>query len=536
MFSWFLLVSGVITSIFSVFYVYWAGYVWSSLVAPLLSLSLFVFGFYGVRKVDIFAGVKGWDIEEAAEITEPEKPVIKPISLDINSLDLGMLVVGGPGAGKSMMAIALQEFFQFFRPENGMTYFEGKGDFDIYRDRVSAVGEPDYFFSSELESSDTINVMDAPAETIIDMFSRVFVDSTNGYYEASQKKAIRATVPLLKAFGIPVILPDLWMMLTNSQASRDMIRKAKEAGIDPDVVSTAEQYFKEDEEDRLNKIDGLLNKMHPFVSGPISARINSYSPSLDITKAVAEGKNIYFHLPLSDTALSVATMITEKYGVIARNRQLYELNGRVSHPLLFDDWGKFFYSNFGPITARCRSAKMPINFFFQSRGQTDAVELGRVFTTEILDNIGAIWAMRINGWDTAVWLAEQFGTYETSDVSFRAETGDQQINVREQNRVRADSLRDLDAGGAYGMIFATAEGGRMTNRRYKLRFPMPGRNHSAPINWPVIEIRSHNDDVHGLHLWRDYRDEDAVRQRSREAVAEILNSSDSDNDQDEVVL
>ena len=55
----------------------------------------------------------------------------------------------------------------------------------------------------------------------------------------------------------------------------------------PDIVATCEQYFQEDEEDRLNKIDGLLNKLHPFVSGPISRKINAYEPTLNISDAVA---------------------------------------------------------------------------------------------------------------------------------------------------------------------------------------------------------------------------------------------------------
>ena len=270
--------TGVLLLIFSGFYGYWSDLSIYSAI-PAGAAALFVgIGVVGTRKRDDFSDIAGWRIEEAAEISEPEKPVVAPAVLDIKSLDLGMLVVGGPGAGKSMMAIAYQEFLSQYRPDSGMAYFEGKGDFDIYRDRVAAVGHPDYFFSSELEHSDTINVMASPTETIIDTFSRVFVDSTNGYYEASQKKAIRATVPLIKSLGEPVILPDLWMLLTDSQAARDVIRKAKEIGVDPDVVATCEQYFQEDEEDRLNKIDGLLNKLHPFVSGPISRKINAYEP------------------------------------------------------------------------------------------------------------------------------------------------------------------------------------------------------------------------------------------------------------------
>jgi len=523
-----LMITGVLTAIFSGFYIYWAGLAVLSFVLPVVVALLLYAAVKAVPKPEVFDVKEGWTIQEAAEITDPENPVIAPATLDIKSLDLGMLMIGGPGAGKSMAAMAIQEFNSQYRPNNGSGYFEGKGDFDIYQTYVAATGEPDYFFSSELEHSDTINVMDAPTETIIDMFSRVFVDSTNGYYEASQKKAIRSTIPLLKLFNTPVVLPDLWTLLTNAQAARDLIAKAKELDLDRDIIAGAEQYFSEDEEDRLNNIDGLLNKMHPFVTGAISKRINAYEPTLDIAQAVKDGKRIYFHLPLTDMALAVATMITEIFGVVAKDRQLYQFKNREAYPLYFDDWGKFFYSNFGPITARCRSARMPISFFFQSRGQTDAVELGQVFTVEITDNIGAIWALRINGWETAKWLAEQFGTYESASISFRTADDNEMVGTQEKPRVRADALRDLNAGEAYGMIFATKDGGKMTNKRYKLRFPMPGQNNPAPEYWPAIAAGVANDDAEGLQLWRDYKDAEATAQRKKEAVATAIEDIEAD--------
>lgn len=518
------IVTGALTLLFSGFYIYWAGLAWLSFILPVVALGFIYLAIKIAPKEEEFNVVDGWKIEEAAEISDPENPVIAPAVLDIKSLNLGMLVIGGPGAGKSMMAMAVQEFNKQYRPDNGSAYFEGKGDFDIYQTYLYSSGAPDYFFSSELEHSDTINVMAAPTETVIDMFSRVFVDSTNGYYEASQKKAIRSTVPLLKAFGTPVILPDLWTLLTNSQAARDTLAKAKEAEIDSDIIAAAEQYFAEDEEVRLKNIDGLLNKLHPFVMGGISKRINAYEPTLDIPQAVRDGKRIYFHLPLTDMALAVATMITEVFGVVAKDRQLYEFNNRAAFPLYFDDWGKFFYSNFGAITARCRSAVMPISFFFQSRGQTDSVELGGVFTTEITDNIGAIWALRINGYETSKWLAEQFGTYESANVSFRSGDDNEMVGTQEKPRVRADALRDLNAGEAYGMIFATKDGGKMINRRYKLRFPMPNKNFEAPSYWPEIAAGAANDDAEGLHLWRDYKDAEATAARKKDAVAAALNT------------
>jgi hypothetical protein len=108
----------------------------------------------------------------------------------------------------------------------------------------------------------------------------------------------------------------------------------------------------------------------------------------------------------------------------------------------------------------------------------------------------------------------------------------------EKERVRTDWLRDLNAGEAYGMIFATAEGGLMVNKRYQLRFPLPGKNHEAPTYWPEVAAGGSNDDASGLHLWRDYRDADQVALRKREAVKSVLDDAGSDltDGDDEVLL
>lgn len=525
---WCLLISG------SLFYV--SGSVGVGFFSFLFLAGAFLFSAikYWQLSTVVVKAEKGWRIEEAAEISNPESPVKGAAVLDSESILLGLLAVGGPGSGKSVTVVSLIQYLAKAFVDWGMSYFDGKGDFDIYQMYCYSAGKPDYFFSSELPGSDTINVCDAPVETLIDMFSRVFVGGGSEYYGPAQKKALRSSIPLLASFGVPFNLPDLWIFLTNEQAAKDTIAKAKKEGIDEDVIAAAEQYFNDSDPDkRLNIIDGLLNKLHPFVVGDISKKINAYSPSLDIDTAVSSGEKIYFHLPLTDISLDTATMITEKLGVIAKNRQLDAKNKRTPFPLFFDDWGKFMYSNFGPITARCRSAKMPCSFFFQSRGQTDAVEIGGVFTTEITDNIGGMVSLRINGMETAEWMARQFGTYESSQLVSRTDDGTQTVSVTDKPRVKAQEIMDMSKGEAFVRIFENGEAGAMANRLYNLRFPMPTEDFEKPEDWPVMPDIVPNDESAGLHLWRDYRRPQDVVARKKEAVKAAIEEDISDISQDD---
>lgn len=468
--------------------------------------------------------ITGWYVGKGLDITNPDEQKNVGVTFDENSLDLGSLFIGGPGSGKSMTVAAFVQWLCEKIVPNGYSFFDGKGDFDIYQLHIQSGARPDYFFSSELKSSDTINVMSAPTEAVVDYLSRVLIKSDNPYYGPAQQAALRKVIPLLKAFDVPCNLKDLWAILTVREAAEHLIELGEKQEVDRDILSNAKQYFSQDETERLKTIDGMLNVLFPFVSGFLKDRVNAYEPTLDIKSAVNQGKRVFYHLPLSQSALEVSIMITEMLGVVAKDRQLDVSKERPLHPLLFDDWGKFIYGNFGPITARCRSAQMPVSFTFQSSAQTDAVEYGGIFTKEITDNIGAFISLRVNGITTSKWVAEQFGTYETTQVgkSEQSDSNRSSVNFIELPRVRPDSIRDMDAGEAYVNIFASGEAGRLQNKRYKLRFPMPSVRELKPSNWPVIPEGRPNDDCQGLHLYRDFMDEDQLKERKRQAVIEEL--------------
>lgn len=480
--------------------------------------------------------VKGLLLGEGVDIENPEELKKVSVTLDDEALNLGSLFIGGPGSGKSVAACLLKQYFSLNREGCGYAYFEGKGDFDIYQMDVEAAGNPDYFFSSELESSDTINLLDSRASTVVDYLTRVLVGTSSEYYGAAQSSVLRKVIPFIKAFNLPANLMDLWAILTVDDAQYYMLSRAETEGVDPDIIAAAKQYFDQDKDERLKVIDGLLNKLYPFVSGVLKDRVNAYEPTLNLAKAVSEGKRIYFHMPLSEDAKVVATIITEQFGVIATNRQLDTQSERKAFPLNFDDWGAFFYGNFGAITARCRSAKMPISFFFQSRAQTDKVESGGIFTTEITDNIGALIALRINGIDTSKWMADQFGTYDSSALSRSNSTvseGDQ-LSTVDKPRVKPEAFKNLNKGEAYINVFLTGDKGVMQNKKYKVRFPLPQTLHDKPTDWPQMPEGKNNSDCEGLNLWNTFMNEDNLKELKKQVVDEALEETVSDDDLDEI--
>lgn len=481
----------------------------------------------------------GWNLGRGLNIDNPEEEkYTDDIVIEPSILSLGVLGVGSPGSGKTWFNISLAQQQRSLFPESGGAIFEGKGDFDIYQGYMTAGCIPDFFFSSELPHSDSLNVMAAPTESVIDMLGRVLIDDDgNGYYTDAQETALRYVIPLLKCLGVPVNLQDLFTIYKVEEAAEYVLGLARDIADSKegaerkeiaDIVAFAEDYFSEDTEKRLNKIDGLLNKLSPFVNGVLKDRLNSYTPTLDIPAAVKNSNHLYFHLPYSGVAKKVAIMITETFGVVAKDRQLDANNERVLFPLDFDDWGAFFYSNYGPITSRCRSAKMPCSFFFQSKGQMDGVSTN--FTTEILDNVAILVGLMVHGADTAKWLSSQYGEYTSTVSSQNMEQSNMMISTRDVPRVKYGEFKDLDIGECFLSTYRTDGKGISDRFMARVRIPAPVFTFEEPKDWPVID--SDFDHDAGLNLWGKFMNRENRRESQKKAVEEelaLLNEEDDES-------
>lgn len=480
-------------------------------------------------KVQIDAD-EGWDIGEGWDINNPEKPRKLHVYLMSKALNLGILGVGSPGSGKSMFAIALLKFNRTVRKIGGV-YWEGKGDKDIYQQLCASGTKPDKFFSSELPNSDTINVATGETDDVIEALVQSLIDSESPYYKTQQMSALSAVVPLLKSVGKPIVLRDIFVCLSNDSAAQHVMKLAKSANAEQDVIEIARQFFAIDADKRLSDIGGLLSNMATFVLGKTADRLNAYEPTLDLEESSSKGEFVMMHMPYTDKARRISIMLTEQISGIARRRQLYvEEDQRTAWPQLCDDWGKFFYLNSGAITARARSANMQFSYLFQSKGQTDGID--RVFTTEIMDNIGTLVGYRINGQVTAEFVSQEFGTYETTEISSGSYGPTQ--NTVEKERVRPNDFKNLHAGEAFVSTFVTGEGGYSNNRQYRVRFPMAEMlEDPKKIDWPKIEGIKDNDTCEGLHLWREFMSRDQV-EAIKEQVLDNLKTSEATTKDNEV--
>ncbi|MDH5645983.1 MAG: hypothetical protein OEZ01_08245 [Candidatus Heimdallarchaeota archaeon] len=475
-----------------------------SFIGVLIMAVVLVLSFKYLKSLTKKQIIQGWRIGKGTDITNPDHPVNLVVTIPTKALSLGFLGVGAPGSGKTVsLGVGYLQHLNRSIPEQGWSIIDGKGDIDYYLDLARAGVKPDYFLSSELPGSNTINLMDGEPLDVTDRCTRFLIPTTESttFYSDEQKATLFKIIPLLKYLGPAVSLRDLYTVLTVNEAQIELLQLAKAAGVDETVLNLARSWFDLDYEDRVSLNKGLINRLYVFVAGAHTDRFNAYQPDINISECMAKGKSIFFHLPFSDFAVSTAVAIVEVFGIEAKNRQLTGPDLASGYPLLFEDYGGFFHSNFGPISSRCRSAKMPLNFTFQSMAHLQKVD--STFMDEIDDTVQSKIFFRVMGSKTAAFAVQLLGEYETRELG-QSRHGDRDgmsVQHVRNERITEQNMRELNEGEAYVSTLIKDKQGNNKNPLYKVQFNQPELDPSLVISLP--DTVSHNDGD-GLGLWAKY--------------------------------
>ncbi len=473
-----------------------------SLVAFALLATFTYFLFFAKKRI---AWNEGWQLGRAVDLSTPDKHVIENAVITRKAINLGILALGGPGSGKTeSVALSLFHSLPTALPNSGLGFFEGKGDIDIYKKACACGRKPDHFFSTELPGSGSVNLMEGEVLDVEDRLTRLLIGetTTTSFYSDLQRSVLKFAIPVIRGLGEPVSLRDLYVLLTNASAQSEVLLRAREADIDQTVVSMFEKWMQIKKEDRDKELSGLLNRLMEYCLGSINDRINAYQPTISISDVIKNNQFIYFHLPLSEYTRNVAIALVEMFGVEARRRQLAGPEQYNMFPLLMDDWGAFFHSNFGPFSARCRSALMPLIFSFQSLAQIKSVSDN--FARELDDNLATKIVLRVNGEDTAQFAINLLGEEKTFQVG-TSELGDRDgtsLGMSSNNIITQRDLRELNPGECY-ISTILSDGKETKNPLWKLRIPRAPYTESdlAKVSMPEpIEI----DNSNGLNLWDKY--------------------------------
>ena len=470
----------------------------------------------------------GWQLGDALDLSDENTTNrIKNAVLSVKAINLGILAIGGPGSGKTeSVALALFSALPTALPGSGLAFFEGKGDIDIYKKAVASGRSPDYFFSTELPGSETINLMDGDALDVEDRLTKMLIGhtSTTSFYSDAQRAILKFVVPVLIGCQQTVNLRDLYAALTVPEAQSELKMLARENNVDPTMLSLFNAWLERKPQERRAELSGLLNKLMEFCVGPVADRINAYQPGISVRDVVENNKFIYFHLPLSETTRAVAIALVEMFGVEARRRQLSGPEQYKMFPLLMDDWGAFFHQNFGPISARCRSAMMPLIFSFQSLAQIKGVSDN--FARELDDNLATKIIFRVNGEDTAQFAINLLGEHQEASVG-ASQLGDRDgasIGLIDRSRLNSRDLRQLLPGECY-ISTVMQRDGKMLNPLWRLRIPKAPYSDEQVAQVEMPQAKSY-EEGEGLCLWDKYMNPNSISSFEIPGEADVSTTND----------
>ncbi len=464
-------------------------------LSALMLLPMFL-AFYALTKLNKkkeVSFVDGWQLSQGIEITNPVKPEkINQVVLQKQALELGMTLIGSPKAGKSSACIG---FLKYISVENdhGCAYLEGKGDVDLYKQAKNAGVEFDYFFSSLLKDSHSINLLEGSQEACIEKCIKLLIGETSStsYYSDAQRSVLLKIIPLLLATGYKINLKDLYAALAIENAGLELMAIAREKGVSTEIIRQASSFYDQDYEKRKQSIEGMLNRLIVFVTGRYAERINAYEPDISLYDVVRKKKRVYFHLPYSELSKDIGIAISETFKDIATSRQMECNDKHELYPIIYDDWSGMFYDEFGKMSARVRSAGMPISFSFQSTAHLK--EVSQQFMDSLDDTQAVKILLRLMGEDSADFAVRLFGQYDGLQLNTSV-LGDKRgisINNRDNaDRISRRDLKNLNAGEAFISTLEYSKTGEAESRFYKTVFPLPFNDDWVNESLPEITMRS----------------------------------------------
>ena len=472
------------------------------------------------RIAQTMADRAGWKLGAATELSNPDRPRrVAQAVLSWDMLDLGLIAIGAPGSGKTdSVMLGHIDALRRRRPHGGWAFFDGKGDVDTYRKCVGMDRTPDHFFSSELPGSESVNLLEGAPHDVIDRLSKVLIGTTDStsFYMDEQRAVLARMVPLLRRLPVATSLRDLYVALSMKDAGNELLRRARSAGADPAEITLARQWLDQPFATRTRNISGLLNRLFIFVAGPCADRLNAYAPDIRINALVGGGESLFVHLPLTAFARDVAIALIEMFGVEARRRQIERIGMPDSYALLFDDWGAFFHEGFGPFSARCRSARMPLAFGFQSHAQLLAIGAG--YADELDDTVATKMILRVQGEGTARYAAHLLGQHDALDLGTRRWPGGAGVSLQFTRRYRVNErmLREMQPGEAYVSTLERGPEG-IRNPLWRLRLALP---EFGPWKNVALPAARRAGTAAGLDFWSRYMNPRALAEFHRSVARE----------------
>lgn len=313
----------------------------------------------------------------------------------LSASNLHALIQGGSGQGKTVLLKSIA--YQQIARGGGLFFIDPKCDAEdlqeIYAYAVQCGRAHDVLVidPSNPSESHTYNPIlygdpDENADSVLSLIPASEDKPGPDHYRQAAKQALTTIFSSLKALGLAYNFIDISTLIQNQYALNDlenrMRRQIPNSLATKNLIVFLEQ-FKGSDRQNTNQIDvkrlkemlgGIGSRMHTFGSGGFGAVANSYSPQVQLYKAILDKKIIILRLPTMgkrDTAYAFAKMALADFRIAVSWLQKLPKESRPNPPFigLFDEVGSFATQALDQLLEQGRSAGISLWLFLQTYGQ-----------------------------------------------------------------------------------------------------------------------------------------------------------------------
>lgn len=310
-----------------------------------------------------------------------------PVDIPNSFLVRHSALIGQSGVGKTTLGLYL--LWQQAIRGGGWIFIDAKLDAETRNQlayMMALLGQSDNFYVLNVddpENSNTYNPIlagdpDEVSSRLLNLLPSAENNPGADYYRQSANHALTVLVGALKAAKHRYHFADLAIMLQSAKAMEQVERMVPPGPERMNVQVFLDQFRKRDKHgvsidvDRIKQVlGGMSGRIAQFAQGKFGRVFNTYTPEIDLTDIVLNGKFLYVMLPTMGkdaAALNLGKMILSDLRTAVHNVQGVKKYLRPSPPFLVfaDEMGSYVMPGIARLFEQARSAQICMLPAFQS--------------------------------------------------------------------------------------------------------------------------------------------------------------------------
>ena len=413
----------------------------------------------------------------------------KPIYIKPSQRSMHTQVVGTTNAGKTESVIlpwAIQDMAQ----GRGLILIDGKSDRSLLEKLKSYAAksgrENDFQLFSLASISESLQFNPLIGGTTEEVAERVFnsFEFDNPHYRSVQYEVFAQFLRIFQELGIIPTFLRLHQAITQPAKLHTLMRDKKNSPLKQWLKNFSEISAK----DRVESTSGLTAAISHFAFGNTSDLFNTENPTINLEKALAENKIVYFQLPVLLTPFlgkAAGKMILQCLQAAVANRHRGADRNHAFFGVFLDDFTEYLYPGFVSVLNKSRSANVGVVFAHQALG--DLKTLGDPIANSILTNSNLKIFMRGNEPESAEYFSKVIGTSKTvkyteqtkKSLWSRESTGDASAREVDEFIIHPNTFKNELGVGEAVMVIPHEGGSKTVTLKFSKYDDLPPTNTKA---------------------------------------------------------